>query len=171
MSRYLKYLLGQPVSFDIASRTSPQQVSDRLKSKVRSRLWPFHFEKVVGRVGAESLSVEWRGSAFNSNMAPRLTGRLVFAAGGTRFDGRFGAPLFMRFFLIIWLCFDGMFFLAMLSDNIRGGGAPWFVFPFLVVHLLFPFGLVAIGMVGADTVRQRLINFVVEVGSGTNRRD
>jgi hypothetical protein len=40
-----------------------------------------------------------------------------------------------------------------------------------VVHLLFPFGLVAIGMVGADTVRQRLIDFVVEVGSGTNRRD
>jgi hypothetical protein len=170
MTGYLEYILGQPVSFAIADRASPQQVAERLKAQVRSRLWPFHFEKVVGRVGEDTLSIEWRGSAFNSNMSPRLTGQLVYSAGGTRFDGRFGAPLFLRFFLIIWVCFDLLFVTSMLSTDGRNGTAlPWFAFPFFLIHLLAPFGIAAFGMIGADTIRQRLIDFVVDTGSGRNR--
>jgi hypothetical protein len=164
---YLEYIVGKPVSFIIAERTSPQQVAERLKAEVRSRLWPFHFEKVVGRVGGETLSIEWRGGTFGSNMSPRLTGRLVSAAGKARFDGRFGAPVFLRFLLVLWVCFDLMFAIAMFGGAIQQeNGAPWFVFPFLLVHLLAPFGITAIGMVGADRIQERLTDFVIEVGSG-----
>ncbi len=166
MNRYLTFLLGQPVQFEIAGRTSPQQVADRLRSKVKSRLWPFHFEKVVGRVGADTLTIEWRGGALQSNMAPRLTGRLVSSGAGTRFEGRFGAPIFLRFFLILWVCFDLTFAVAMLRSVSGPDSAPWFVFPFLFVHLLVPFAMVAIGMIGADRIQQRLTDFIVEIGSG-----
>jgi hypothetical protein len=99
-------------------------------------------------------------------MAPRLTGRLVSSSGDTRFDGRFGAPMFLRFFLVLWVCFDLMFMTAMLSDHPFQQGAPWFLIPFLLVHLLAPFGITAISMVGANTVCQRLIDFVIATGSG-----
>ena len=165
MSDYLKFLNGNPVQFEIAARTSPQQVAERLRSKVRSRLWPFHFEKIVGRVGAETLSIEWRGSALRSNMAPRLSGRLVSSGSGTRFEGRFGAPFFLRFFLIAWVCFDLIFGVGMVNSRSGPDGAPWFLFPFLLVHLFFPFGIAALGMIGADRIQQRLTDFVVETGS------
>jgi hypothetical protein len=42
----------------------------------------------------------------------------------------------------------------------------WVVFPFLTVHLLAPFGITASGMIGTDKIRQRLIDFVVNTGSG-----
>jgi hypothetical protein len=169
---YLEYLRGQPVSFLVATRTSPQQVSERLKAEVRSRLWPFTFEKVIGRVGPETLSIEWRGSAFGSNMAPRMTGRLIYAAGDTRFDGRFGAPVFLRFFLIIWVCFDLTFAAAAIGGTARGGNmSALVIFPFLLIHLLVPFGIAAMGMIGAETVQRRLIDFVVDVGSGRRPPD
>ncbi len=166
MSRYLEYLLGRPVSFEVAARASPQQISERLKAEVGSRFWPFHFEKVVGRVGPAGLSIEWRGSAFSSNMAPRLRGKLVPAGVGTRFEGRFGAPLFVRFLLVLWTCFDLIFALLMLSGSSTVEGMPWFAFLFLLVHLLFPFAISAMGMIGADRVQQRLTDFVIETGSG-----
>ena len=166
--RYLDYLIGQPVSFTIAERVSPQQVAERLRSEVRSRFWPFHFEKVVGRVGAETLSIEWRGGAFGSAMAAPLSGRLTSTAGGTQFRGRFGAPLAMRLFLVVWTCFDFMAVVLMLGGGSRGQAVPWFVFPFLLVHWLAPFGMVALGLIGADIVKQRLIDFVIDVGAGRN---
>ena len=163
--RYLDYLLGQDVSFTVADRASPQQVAERLRSQVRSRFWPFHFEKVVGRVGDESLSIEWRGGAFGRNVSPILRGRLVSIGAGTRFDGRFGAPVFWRFFLVIWVCFDSVFIVSMLRGSTDGQPTPIFVFPFLMVHLLFPFGITALGMIGADKIKQRLTDFVIDVGS------
>jgi hypothetical protein len=67
----------------------------------------------------------------------------------------------------MWVCFDAMFFVLALSGNLEGGDTPsWVVFPFLTVHLLAPFGITALGMVGADKIRQRLIDFVVNTGSG-----
>ena len=164
--RYLDYLIGQPVSFTIAERVSPQQVAERLRSEVRSRFWPFHFEKVVGRVGAETLSIEWRGGAFGSGMGAPLSGRLTSTAGDTQFKGRFGAPLTMRFFLVVWTCFDFMVVVLMLGGGESGQTAPWFVFPFLLVHWLAPFGMVALGLIGADVIKQRLIDFVIDVGAG-----
>ena len=168
--RYLDFLFGQTVNFAVAERASPQQVTERLRPEVRSRFWPFHFDKVVGRVGADTLSLEWRGGIFGTNMAPRLRGRLVFGGSSTHFEGKFGAPVSLRFFLAMWVCFDAMFFVLALSGNLEGGDAPtWVVFPFLTVHLIVPFGITALGMIGADDIRQRLTDFIIDVGSGQSR--
>jgi hypothetical protein len=117
--RYLDFLFGQTVDFDVAQRASPQQVAERLRPKVRSRFWPFYFEQVVGRVGAGTLLLEWRGGIFGTNMAPVLKGRLVSARSSTRFEGKFGAPVSLRFFLGMWVCFDAMFFMLALSEILK----------------------------------------------------
>lgn len=164
--RYRDYLLGQPVDFPASSRLAPEQVAARLKPLVKSRLWPFHFEQVVGRVGAEKVSIEWRGSPFGHNMSPRLTGRLLAAGGGTRFQGRFGAPRSTLFFLGAWTVFDATFLCLVLLNGLQShdGTTPWFTVPFLMVHWLSPFAITAIGMVGADAIRQRLVDFMANMG-------
>lgn len=165
--RYLEFILGMPVTIAVAERVSPQQVAERLKLEVRSHFWPFHFEKVVGWVKGESLSIEWRGGLIGTNFAPRLKGRLISTGGATKFVGRYGAPTFLRFFLGFWVCFDAIF--AIMTHNVEWQGSdmpPWFIWPFLAVHLLAPFAITALGLIGADKIRQRLTQFLVDVGSG-----
>jgi hypothetical protein len=165
--RYLDFLFGEQVTFTVSPKASPKQVSERLRAEVRSRLWPFHFEKIVGQVGDEKMSIEWRGSPFGSNMFPRLKGRLVSSGTATQFIGKFGAPTFLRFFLGVWVCFDAMFVVFAATGNLEGGNtSPLFIWPFLAAHVSTPFAISALGMIGADKVRNRLINFVIEVGSG-----
>ena len=164
--RYLEYLLGQPLDFPVSDRLAPEQVAARLKPLVKSRLWPFRFEQVVGRVGAGAVSIEWRSSPFGGNLSPRLTGRLVATGGGTRFQGRFGAPRATIFFLSAWTLFDATFLCLVLFNGLQAddGAMPWFVVPFLMIHWLAPFAITAGGMVGADTIRERLVDFIANMG-------
>lgn len=165
--RYFAFIFGEPVAFEVSRTSTPKAVAERLKPRLGSRFWPFHFEKVVGWVSEERLSVEWRGGAFSSNMSPRLRGRLIATGLGTRFDGSFGAPVALRFFLPAWLCFDLFFVSMFVAKGVPSGEGRWAalaVFPFIAIHAAFPFGLAALGMIGADTIRQRLIDFVASVG-------
>ena len=161
--RYFDYLRRTPVSFTVVDRASVQQVATRLRARVGSRFWPFHFNRVIGRVGDETLSIEWTPGffAFRTNMEPRLSGRLVSTNAGVRFDGRFGAPVFVPILLVLFGCIAAIFALAVIRS---AAGAP-FVLAFLLLWASAPHAMALVAARSADERRQRLVDFVVAVGS------
>jgi hypothetical protein len=159
--RFRDFLFGQPIDVVVSDSVSPRAIAAALKPEIASFYWPFSTKKIVGRLTDERLSLEWRGSAFLlSNTAPRMRGRLLPHRRGTRFEGVFGAPAFLKFFLAAWLCFDALFALVGLSGGAEGSTMPLWVWPLLVVHAAAPFGISAIGMVGADNARDNLLAFL-----------
>ena len=102
MSR--RIILGTPLD--------PVAAATRLKATVTDRIDATTPAGVLGRGSEQRMTLWYYRPRITNSFRSTLTATLTASAGGTRIDGRIGAPTSAIAFMVCWFGFLGIFLLA-----------------------------------------------------------
>lgn len=134
-----EYLFGRRIV--LCSPHRKDWVIAQIKRAVPSR-FGFMNHGISGGVFFGRLRLAWDFPMFSNGFRPVFRGHFVESGRGTELHTVFGAPTFLRAFLVVWYLFLTVFSVMALSDGLSsdGGEMPIAVFAIPLFLALFPIG-------------------------------
>lgn len=114
------YILGRRVT--MTSTFDQAEVSRRIREGSGSLANPFS-GGVKGWYRFGMLRLWWATPMWSNGFAPILSAKLDGELGGTRLNGRFGAPTMLLVFLVIWYSMLFLFLTSSVSAYVGNPGA------------------------------------------------
>lgn len=144
------YVVGRRV--ELVSALDREAVEFAIRNRIKSGFNPF-YTGVVGWCRFGRVGLRWATAMWGNGFQPTFRGKLASGPGGTRLEGRFGAPPVLLIFFAVWYGMLTLMLGTMFGVYVNGSLASLDNLLNLVVVILFlfvPVGFHLVANRGAD---------------------